>query len=395
MKEIRIMRASLAAITFTILALLCTDAHAWWGRHIVSIDIEVNDGYVQTDTVVQDGCDSIDRFTMHRVKKIGEPTRAVFLALPPLAATFATYTFDEDGDLSSSFAGRLASEGIEVWGYTPREAGISAGQCEGLVVDCSAIGDWGLGSSVDDALYIVDRIKDRHPWKKVIPGGLSYGSAMAIAMVDRRPHSFGGLALWESAMWSDDDDVIQTNAAICDSLDVMLGSGIVYDTSTQQQKTLVALAQVDPAFHQLVIALLDAPPPSPVTSVVPNFSLVRGDVIADAFLYGSEERVFGNISSTFMDYTSIRKIRDANCSLGGDDEFVDNLAAYDEPVLLLESGRGMGPWMMDQVNLTSTNPFHVEEHYTPDYGHVDLYMDPNHDDLVEDVIIGWINDEVL
>ncbi len=382
-------------ITLT-LALILLPQTALAGDHeIVSIEFDVVDGYSTQTAVVQEGDDERNRFTMHRVRKIGEPTQAIFLALPPLAATFATYTFEESGDLSQSFAGLLAAEGIEVWGYTPREANLVAGQCETMAVDCSIVGDWGLESAVDDALFITDVIKVTRPGKKIVPGGLSYGSAMAVAMANQRPHAFGGLALWEVAMWSDDEDVVETNETFCTALDAQLALGVVYDATVQQQKGLAALAQVDPMFHQILVGLLDSPPPSPVTSAVPNFSLVRGDVIANEFLYGTDERVLGNILGTFMDYTSNRKLRDLNCSLGGEDEFVDNLDAYHKPVLLLESGRGFGPWMDAQVDLMGTNPSHVEEHFTADYGHVDLYMDPDHADLVENVIIDWVINEVI
>jgi hypothetical protein len=369
-------------------------AHA--GDHqVVSFNNDSIDGYTVQTAVVQDGDNSLNRFTMHRVKKEGVPTQAVFLALPPLAATFATYTFDENNDLSQSFAGILAAEGIEVWGYSPREANLVAGQCETMAVDCSIVEEWGLESSVDDALFITNVIKVTRPNKKIIPGGLSYGSVMAVAMADRRPHAFGGVALWESALWTDDEDVAATNAAFCDALDAQLALGVVYDSSTQQQKGLAFLAQTDPVFHQILVGLLDTPPPSPVTTAVPNFSLVRGDVLTNQFLYGSDARVLGNILSTFMDYTSVRKMRDVSCSLGGDDEFVSNLDAYHKPVLMLKSGRGFGPWMDAQVDLMGTHSSKIEDHFTADYGHVDLYMDPDHADLVEDVVVDWVFAEVL
>jgi pimeloyl-ACP methyl ester carboxylesterase len=381
-------------LTFTALLLLPTAANAG-PRYLVSLSNETLDGYSVQTAVVQEGFDPRDRFTMHRVRKLGEPTRAVFLALPPLAATFATYTFEETGDLSQSFAGLLAAEGIEVWGYSPREANLVAGQCETMAVDCSIIGEWGLESAVDDALFITDVIKVTRPWKKIVAGGLSYGSAMAVAMANRRPNAFGGLALWDVATWSDDEDVIMTNEGFCDALDAQLAADGVYDISTQQQKGLAFLAQSDPMLHQLLVSLLDAPPLSPVTHAVPNFSLIRGDALANEFLYGSDERVIGNILGTFMDYTSVRKARDLNCSLAGEEEFVDELGAYHKPVLLLGGGRGFGPWMGAQVDLMGTSPSDVEVHIIEDYGHVDTYMSPDHADLVESVVIDWVTDQVL
>lgn len=377
------------------LAVILLPSTAFAGHHFVSLDLDVTDGYSVQTVVVQEGSDPRDRFTMHRVRKLGEPTRAVFLALPPLAATFATYTFEETGDLSQSFAGLLAAEGIEVWGYSPREANLVAGQCETMAVDCSIIGEWGLESAVDDALFITDVIKVTRPWKKIVPGGLSYGSAMAVAMANRRPNAFGGLALWDVATWSDDEGVIATNEGFCDALDAQLAVEGFYDTSTQQQKGLAFLAQSDPMLHQLLVTGLDAPPPSPVTNAVPNFSLVRGDALANEFLYGSDERVIGNILGTFMDYTSVRKARDLNCSLAGEEEFVDELDEYHKPVLLLGSGRGFGPWMGAQVDLMGTSPSDVEVHLSEDYGHVDMYMSPDHADLVESVVIDWMTDQVL
>ena len=375
--------------------LLLLPATAKAGHSIVSVDADVIDGYLVTDMVIQEGTNSVNRFTLHWVKKIGTPTQASFLALPPLAATFETYTFEENGDLGGSFAGILAAEGIEVWGYTPREANLVAGQCETMAVDCSVVGQWGLDSTVNDAMFVAAFAKLLHPFKPLVPGGLSYGSAMAIAMADRHPNLFAGLALWEVAMWSEDEDILATNSAFCADLDAALGLGVVYDATVQQQKGLAALAAGDPMFHQILVSLLDSSPPSPVTSAVPNFSLVRGDVLGNEFIYGTDARVIGNILGTFMDYTSVRKLRDLNCSLGGEDDFVSNLGEYDNPVLLLESGRGFGPWMGDQVDLMGTAPGDVTVYFEDDYGHVDLYMDPNHADLVENRIIDWIETEVL
>lgn len=371
--------------------LLPTSASA--ARHIVDIDVDIEDGFLLTDIVVQDGQNAVNRFTMHGVKKLGTPTQANFLALPPLAATFETYTFDENDELANSFAGRLATAGIEVWGLTPREANLVAGQCETMAVDCSVVGEWGLESTVNDALFVAALVKITHPFKKLVPGGLSYGSAMALSMIDRHPNLFGGIALWEVAMYSEDPAIVATNDAFCTQLDGMLGLGIVYDTSTQQQKGLAAAAQVDPFFHQILVGLLDSPPPSPVTTAVPNFSLVRGDVFGNEFIYGTDERVLGNILGTFMDYTSIRKMRDVSCALGGDDEFTSHLDAFSKPVLVLGSGRGFGPWMGDQVDLMGSN--NVETYLEEDYGHVDMYMDPNHEDLVENRIVSWITNEVI
>jgi hypothetical protein len=69
-----------------------------------------------TDTVVQEGTAAIDRFTMHRVRRIAGPVRGTLLLLPSLGNNFRSYLFSEDGDSTKSFAAFFALLGYEVWG---------------------------------------------------------------------------------------------------------------------------------------------------------------------------------------------------------------------------------------------------------------------------------------
>lgn len=89
-----------------------------------------------TRTVVQDGSKAINRFTIHRLRRTGIPYRGAILLMPALGNNFSGYLTSEDDDPGKSFAAYFARIGYDVWGYSPRETGIAAGQC-GAALDCS------------------------------------------------------------------------------------------------------------------------------------------------------------------------------------------------------------------------------------------------------------------
>jgi len=103
-----------------------------------------------TETVVQDGPNSFNRFRMHRLRRTNGPQRGAVLLLPALGNNFNGYFWHESGDVTKSFAAVLARAGHEVWGYSPRETGITPGACGGTL-DCSPALDWGLKTVVDHA----------------------------------------------------------------------------------------------------------------------------------------------------------------------------------------------------------------------------------------------------
>src|ERR1044071_4340111 len=85
----------------------------------------------KTVTTVQVGTNPLDRFLMSRVRKAqGSPHRGTLLLLPPLGSGFQNYEVGDGGDYAKSFAGFFARRGFDVWGYSQRVQGLTAGQCE-------------------------------------------------------------------------------------------------------------------------------------------------------------------------------------------------------------------------------------------------------------------------
>src|SRR3712207_4989763 len=105
----------------------------------------------KTVTTVQVGANPLNRFLMSRVRKAqGSQHRGTLLLLPPLGSGFQNYEIGDGGDYSKSFAGFFARRNFDVWGYSQRVQGLTAGQCESGAVDCSAMAGWGLQTIVDD-----------------------------------------------------------------------------------------------------------------------------------------------------------------------------------------------------------------------------------------------------
>ena len=86
----------------------------------------------KTVTTVQVGNNSLNRFAMTRVRKNipNEDLKGTILLLPPLGSGFQNYEVGDGGDYDNSFAGFFAKRSYDVWGYSQRVQGITAGSCE-------------------------------------------------------------------------------------------------------------------------------------------------------------------------------------------------------------------------------------------------------------------------
>lgn len=403
--------------SFAALALALFTSAAWAPQpaaasdyQVVSEDTQVHDllfGKLHiTETVIQDGPMPINRFTMTRVRRSNGPVRGSLLLLPSLGNSFAMYLIDEGGDVTQSFAAVFARLGYDVWGYSPRETGIVAGECAGPL-DCTPVLGWSMQTTVDDVGYIRGEIQAAHPGKRPAVGGLSLGALSAIAVVNQDPDDYAGLLAWEGSLVSDDPGVQAHNQVFCDQFTGMVNAGLpVDDQGLPLVKAIAQLAETAPndpftlpaplppglTNHQAFVLLLSTPNPL-APSPRFGFTTAAGDFMADQLYYANEQRLFTNME-VFNDVTSNRVNQDFHCSLAGvETAYTDNLANFTAPLLVIKAGQGFGP-IMDELpgKVGSTS---VTLHALEDFAHVDHFASPAHWLILELRIADWLRTEVF
>ena len=180
----------------------------------------------------------------------------------------------------------------------------------------------------------------------------------------------------------------------------MLAAGVFYDgQSGPGIKFLSQLAQVAPDVptifpgfppgltnHQAFVLALSAPPLSPLAPK-PGYFNLAGSVAEDRFFYANESLVHANLAG-FVDYTTIRSLRDLNCGLAGETTFTNNLGSFNGPVIMFAAGHGFGSAMVDSASLMSSAD--VTMNFREEYGHVDYMFSTNHLQELEHPIWNWL-----
>ena len=356
----------------------------------------------KTVTTVQSGDNPLNRFLVTEVVKPvpNNGLMAVMVLLPPLGSGFQNYEVGENGDYNNSFTGFFARRNFAVVGYSPRVQGITAGTCESGAVDCSPMADWGLQTMVDDVAFIRQQIALEYPGLKVIIGGLSMGSIGSMATLNAYPNDYSGAILIEGTLHDTDANVRAINANFCSTFEAMLAAGVFYDgQSGPGIKFLSQLAQVAPDVptifpgfppgltnHQAFVLALSAPPLSPLAPR-PGYFNLAGSVAEDRFFYANESLVHANLAG-FVDYTTIRSLRDLNCGLAGETTFTNNLGSFNGPVIMFAAGHGFGSAMVDSASLMSSAD--VTMNFREEYGHVDYMFSTNHLQELEHPIWNWL-----
>ena len=356
----------------------------------------------KTVTTVQSGDNPLNRFLVTEVVKPvpNNGLMAVMVLLPPLGSGFQNYEVGENGDYNNSFTGFFARRNFAVVGYSPRVQGITAGTCESGAVDCSPMADWGLQTMVDDVAFIRQQIALEYPGLKVIIGGLSMGSIGSMATLNAYPNDYSGAILIEGTLHDTDANVRAINANFCSTFEAMLAAGVFYDgQSGPGIKFLSQLAQVAPDVptifpgfppgltnHQAFVLALSAPPLSPLAPK-PGYFNLAGSVAEDRFFYANESLVHANLAG-FVDYTTIRSLRDLNCGLAGETTFTNNLGSFNGPVIMFAAGHGFGSAMVDSASLMSSAD--VTMNFREEYGHVDYMFSTNHLQELEHPIWNWL-----
>ncbi len=358
---------------------------------------------LRTEYTVQAGPAALDRFKMVRIARNAGPLRGALLWLPPLGTTFSIYEQrDESGAPGTSLAEFFALRGYDVWGYSPRYEGITAGSCEAGVVDCSAMAGWDLQSMVEDITFVRSQIEALRPGVRVVAAGTSLGGMLALAVANAHPADYAGIVPWEGMLATDDPAVEALNLPYCFGLTAQLGAGTYFEGVantllkhvTSHARTAPAGLTPIPLFppfltnHQVLIAFMVTPAPSPVSQPVPGYLLVNGSVPEDRFFFASEERLAENVTR-FNSYIPLAAVKNVSCGLAGlESQHVANLANFHGAVLGIGGGRGFGAYMQPNLDLIGASS--SELLLTADFGHIDHFMTPRHRDYVERPILDWL-----
>jgi pimeloyl-ACP methyl ester carboxylesterase len=354
------------------------------------------------------GPNPIERFQIVRYSKPGPAeVKGTILFLPPLGPSFPFYEQTEgsgvdEARIGSSMAGYFAERGYEVWGYQPRYMNIPAGTCEAGVFDCSVMASWDIQAHLDDIAFIRQRIEAHRPGTGVVAGGASLGGMLAVGVANEAPDDYDGVLVWEGMLASDDPAVIALNAGYCAALEAQLAGGLVYDgvgpslfkqvseAARLAPQGTTAIPLFPPIFtnHQVMVLSLSTPTPGPVSMPVPGYIQMNGSVADDELFFASEPRLHENVRR-FTSYGPNATVRDVTCSLAGvETAYTSSLGSYTGSVLAIGGGRGFGAYMGHQLSLFGSTD--VTFLLTPDFGHIDHFMTPDHREYVERPIFDWL-----
>ena len=372
---------------------------------ISTVNSNIENNAVKSVTTIQVGNNPLNRFLMTRVHKNvpNEDLKGTILLLPPLGSGFQNYEVGDDGDYDNSFAGFFVKRDYDVWGYSQRVQGLTAGSCESNAIDCSVMADWGLQTIVDDVAFIRQQIDAVHPGENPFVGGLSLGSIAAVATINAHPSDYAGAVLIEGTLYDEDAAVRNINANFCAAFDDLLAHGVVYDAQGIQGFKLISLlADVDPTGptplpgfppgftnHRAFVAAMSAPPLAPTTPR-PGYQFLAGSVAEDRFFFVNEPLIHASIS-VFVDYVANRTIRDVSCGLAGERTFSNNLHSFTGSVIVFAGGTGFGTSMTDTANLMTSAE--VTVNFRPEYGHVDYVFSNDHLHEVEHAVLKWLGKE--
>jgi hypothetical protein len=121
---------------------------------------------------------------------------------------------------------------------------------------------------------------------------------------------------------------------------------------------------------------------------VPGYIQMNGSVADDELFFASEPRLHENVRR-FTSYGPNATVRDVTCSLAGvETAYTSSLGSYTGSVLAIGGGRGFGAYMGHQLSLFGSTD--VTFLLTPDFGHIDHFMTPDHREYVERPIFDWL-----
>lgn len=356
----------------------------------------------RTVFTVQQGKNAFNRFNVVHLQGDVERGSPPVILLAPFGFPAEFWEQSDDGSYLDAFAPQIALAGYDVWLVDSRLAAAAPGECESGAVDCSPMEEWGMKTAVGDALFVTGLARSHCRGEKPVIGGLSGGSAAALAAVNERPHHFSGLFLWEGTLVSDDPDISSRNAAFCQDDELALDAGTFYDASVQIFKALFSLAATDPegvtpisAFPpgttnlQALLFALSTPDPTNPLNFTESFVRFVGDPLAGTLAYSDIHRMV-EMGALAGNYAPVAFIRDSHCSMGGvETQFTDKLDRFQGDVLIFAEGLGFNTMMLDTgTRLTRAD---VTIDYQPTFGESDRFFNTNWETVALDPLLAWLD----
>jgi hypothetical protein len=377
------------------------------GYDIVSIDVSKPEPTLsRTEYVVQAGNDSLNRFSITRVAQRRNTARKArsrpVVLLSPFLLPGAFYEISETGHYADSLAGRLASDHYDVWLVDQRRSDLAPGSCESGAFDCSVMLDWDLYTYSSDALFAAALARSMNHGQKPVLGGFSAGSNVALATINRAPHFFSDLVLYEGTSYTEDPTISEHNLAACTTLESLIDSGLAYDPSARVFGAVIGLAALDPAGpspipsfppgttnQQALLYVFSAPPPPGALSPTPNFVRMIADFDSQQFVYSNQDRLT-LVGPLFDNYAPLAALRDLACGLAGvDASHHDNLGRFRGDVLMFVGGTGFGQAMFDTADLfTGARSLRIE--YRPELGEADFYFHEQWQEEFYEPLATWL-----
>jgi hypothetical protein len=124
----------------------------------------------------------------------------------------------------------------------------------------------------------------------------------------------------------------------------------------------------------------------------PNFIQIVANAGLTHYQYASFARVYPFIVAA-DNIVSFPLLRDLQCAFSGERTYTSELHKYKGPVFAIKGGLGFGPYMNDTIKLMQSRNVRVQD--TPQFGHLDHLLVPNHADYVERPIVEWLNEVVF
>jgi pimeloyl-ACP methyl ester carboxylesterase len=306
--------------------------------------------------------------------------------LSPFLLPGSFYEVTETGSYLGSAAGKLATDGYDVWLVDQRRTGVAPGTCEQGSADCSVMAEWDFDTLSSDGLLALTMARALHPTMKPVVGGFSAGANAALALVNRVPHDVSGAFLYEGTFHTLDSTIAQHNLPICGQLEAALDAGVVYDPGAQVYGPVLGLAAMAPqglspipifppgtTNQQAMLYVFSAPPPAGALSPTPGFVRCIADFATQEFVYTNPARLF-QVGPKFDNYASLAAMRDLACGLAGlDERHIDNVDAFHGDVLMFVEGTGFGQAMFDTADLFTRARSVTLEHH-PEWGEADPYF---------------------
>jgi hypothetical protein len=187
-------------------------------------------------------------------------------------------------------------------------------------------------------------------------------------------------------LWRTDPSARSYSQVFGDAMSSALANGVTFDTPLQGVKGLAAASLADPSLMPVFADALSTFTPSPLT-FQPGYIVLAGS--AGALTYSNEDYFARVAAFDFVDYTSIRLLRDIHCSLAGqDDTWTRNLSQFQGKIWVEASGLGFGQSNQDTAAL-ATHASKTIVNFAQ-FGHVDAVFFRLHRLTYELPVLAWL-----